>query len=145
LFDQRGDVVNEIFNFAEEALANGESTLVHSVKGQSRSCCVIAAYFMKRFNKHFFLIFYRFRWSLYKTLEFLTSRRPDLEIRASFYHQLTNLEARVIQENGGVVSGNWYDMKGEVDHDELLLRNTFLNAKNAPLDEHLINPRISKI
>jgi len=27
-----------------------------------------------------------------KTLEYLNSRRPDLEIRASFFHQLTNLE-----------------------------------------------------
>jgi hypothetical protein len=74
----------------------------------------------------------------------LTSRRPDLEIRASFYHQLTNLEARIIQEAGGNISANWYDIKGDIDNEELLLRNTFLNAKNAPLDEHLINPKFGK-
>jgi len=49
----------------------------------------------------------RFKWSLYKTLEFLTSRRPDLEIRASFYHQLTNLESKFAQENGGDISASW--------------------------------------
>ena len=50
-----------------------ESVLVHSVRGQSRASCVIATFMMRKY-----------RWSLLKTLEFLNSRRPDLEIRATF-------------------------------------------------------------
>lgn len=50
-----------------------ESVLVHSVRGQSRASCVIASFMMRKY-----------RWSLLKTLEFLNSRRPDLEIRATF-------------------------------------------------------------
>ena len=34
----------------------------------------------------------KYKWCLYKTLEFLNSRRPDLEIRATFFQQLTSLE-----------------------------------------------------
>lgn len=87
----------------------------------------------------------RFHWSLYKTLEFLASRRPDLEIRDSFYYQLVNLETRLNQQAERAISGNWHEVHPEMDHEELLLRNTFLNAKNAPLDEHLVNPQAGMI
>ena len=73
LFDQTDRTTNEIFNFIEEAMEQYESILVHSVRGQSRASCVIASYLMRKY-----------RWSLLKTLEFLNSRRPELEIRATF-------------------------------------------------------------
>jgi hypothetical protein len=37
----------------------------------------------------------KYRWTLLKTLEFLNSRRPDLEIRATFIKQLSEYEARL--------------------------------------------------
>lgn len=49
LFDEKSDNVNKIFTFVEECFLQGESCLVHSVRGQSRACCVLAAYFMKKF------------------------------------------------------------------------------------------------
>jgi protein-tyrosine phosphatase len=73
LFDQTDSITNEIFKFIDEAMNDYESVLVHSVRGQSRSSCVIASFMMRKY-----------RWSLLKTLEFLNSRRPDLEIRATF-------------------------------------------------------------
>lgn len=73
LFDQQDKTTNEIFNFINDAMKKYESVLVHSVRGQSRASCVIASYMMRNY-----------RWSLLKTLEFLNSRRPDLEIRATF-------------------------------------------------------------
>lgn len=130
VFDNQGEIVNQIHSFVEEAAKLGEGVLVHSVKGQSRSCCVLTAYFMKRY-----------RWSLYKTLEFLTSRRSDLEIRTSFYHQLLNLESRLFQQSEGSVTVNWHDLGQHNDHEELILRNTFLNARSAPFDEALVNPQ----
>lgn len=36
----------------------------------------------------------KFQWSLMKTLEFVNSRRPDLEIRANFLHQLQQYTKR---------------------------------------------------
>lgn len=47
LFDPKGQVVQEINTFIEEAQSLGESCLVHSVRGQSRASCALAAYFMK--------------------------------------------------------------------------------------------------
>jgi protein-tyrosine phosphatase len=73
LFDQGDKTTNEIFKFIDEAMNDFESVLVHSVRGQSRASCVIATFMMRKY-----------RWSLLKTLEFLNSRRPDLEIRATF-------------------------------------------------------------
>jgi hypothetical protein len=37
----------------------------------------------------------KYRWTLFKTLEFLNSRRPDLEIRAAFINQLSEFERRL--------------------------------------------------
>ena len=87
------------------------------------------------------MFFNRFNWTLFKTLEYLNSRRPDLEIRANFFHQLTNLEGRLIKNSNGNVTSSWNEVCSELDNDEILLRNTFLNAKNAPYDDFLINIR----
>lgn len=79
----------------------------------------------------------KYRWSLYKTLEFLNSRRPDLEIRAAFVSQLADFEQKLIQQNRGPQTINWNEVadknivlnQDEFHPDEeLLLRNTFLNA-----------------
>jgi hypothetical protein len=39
----------------------------------------------------------KFRWTLLKSLEFVNSRRPNLEIRASFLQQLSAWERRTLQ------------------------------------------------
>jgi protein-tyrosine phosphatase len=75
VLDNKDEAANAIFDFIEEAVAGTESILVHSVRGQSRATCALAAFIMRKY-----------RWSLLKTLEFLNSRRPDLEIRATFIH-----------------------------------------------------------
>lgn len=113
--------MNEVYRFIETAMAKGESVLVHSVKGQNRSCCLLAAYLMKKY-----------RWSLYKTLEYLHSRKSNLEIRANFFTQLTSLEARLAKLGQGPKTQTWNEV-GEgatnIDSEELLLTNTFLNTR----------------
>ena len=78
LFDGQEKIPDEIYKFMEEALENHESVLVQSVRAQNRACFVIAAFLMRRY-----------RWSLLKTLEFVNSRRQDLEMRPSFLSQLS--------------------------------------------------------
>lgn len=126
LFDPEDNITNEILNFIEEALENGESCLVHSIRGQSRASVALSVYFMQKY-----------RWSLYKTLEFLNSRRPDLEIRAAFVSQLADFEQKLIAQNRGPQTGNWNEVADAnvvlnqdkfYPNEELILRNTFLNA-----------------
>jgi len=81
ILDPMGEVANQTYDFIESALKKTESVLVSSYRGQSRASTIIAAYLMRRYS-----------WSLLKTLEFLDSRRPDLEIRTSFINQLQTLE-----------------------------------------------------
>ena len=73
IFDDEDQVPKEIVRFIDESLMSGFSVLVHSMRGQSRASVVAIIYFMEKFQ-----------WSLLKTLEFINSRRPDLEIRANF-------------------------------------------------------------
>jgi hypothetical protein len=94
----------------------------------------------------------KYRWSLLKTLEFLNSRRPDLEIRATFIHQLSAYEQRLqSQRDIAPITSKWdelshhHQMKGTrlFEHEELILRNTFVNAQMGPLADfrsHLQGP-----
>lgn len=85
----------------------------------------------------------RFKWTLYKTLEFLHSRRPDLEIRSSFFNQLNRLEAKLSAK--GLIKYNSWDEFNEdplIKEEELIIRNTFLNSKQKkPSLEEFIGSR----
>lgn len=73
----------------------------------------------------------KYKWSLLKTLEFLNSRRPDLEIRATFIHQLSAYEARLALDKSSNITSKWdelHDPKAPITSEELVLRNTFINA-----------------
>jgi len=98
--------------------------LIHSVKGQNRANTVLAAWIM-----------WRYKWSLKKTLEFLNSRRPGLNIRPCFIRQLVAFEGRLVAKGFGPKTSNWtevHDTTNEFENEELLLRNTYLNAQMGP-------------
>lgn len=70
---------------------------------------------------------------MYKTIEFLNNRRPDLEIRASFIRQLSYYEKRLLSETG-VQSDAWTELasKPHLENEELIITHTFLNAQMGP-------------
>jgi len=73
----------------------------------------------------------RYRWSLLKTLEFLNSRRPDLEMRPSFLNQLSQYENRLYQRGIGPKTQRWTELSDNnihIENEELILRNTYLNS-----------------
>ena len=119
IFDERDENITEIYSFLETARLKAEGCLVHSLKGLSRSCCVLAGYFMKKF-----------KWTLYKTLEFLHSRRPDLEIRASFFSQMNRLEAK-LSLKGNIQYNSWENLNeiSAIREEEVIIRNTYLNSR----------------
>jgi len=125
VLDPRDVVANEIFRFIEEALEGAESVLIHSVRGQSRSCCVLSAYMMKKYS-----------WGLRKTMEFLSSRRPDLNLKPSFLQQLSGYERRLMAQSKQNFSLDWNDADfSRLESEELLLRNTYINSQMGPLAE----------
>lgn len=115
------------YKFIEQGLETGESVLVHSVRGVSRCVCVVAAYLMKKYQ-----------WSLYKSLDFIAFRRPDLDLNPGFLTQLGSFEARLSRLSKVPRTDQWDQVLegGE----ELVLTNTFLNARmGAATDYHLSN------
>eukprot|EP00928_Gymnodinium_smaydae_P073467 TRINITY_DN5666_c0_g1_i2.p1 TRINITY_DN5666_c0_g1~~TRINITY_DN5666_c0_g1_i2.p1 ORF type:complete len:405 (+),score=109.31 TRINITY_DN5666_c0_g1_i2:152-1366(+) len=138
VLDKEDKVINEIYDFIEEALAKDEGVLIHSFLGQSRSCCVCAAYLMRRYS-----------WSLNKALEFLRSRQLGTEIKMGLLQQLQSFEKRLAAKRSEAGEGPLEkDWRGEVgsacarasapaasggaaagDADEVLLRNTFINVR----------------
>eukprot|EP00347_Sterkiella_histriomuscorum_P021930 403332275 len=151
IFDDLDQVAKEIYDFIEEANQDASGVLVHSVRGQSRACCVLSIYLMMKF-----------KWTLLKSLEFINSRRPNLEIRASFLQQLSAWERRtrdvyprrtdrwdeLFHQDAQVNTNNKDSIKDNKEEDptntkvqlldpayeELLLRNTFMNAQMQPVN-----------
>jgi protein-tyrosine phosphatase len=118
---------SNIYSFIEKGLETGESILVHSVRGVSRCVCVVTAYLIKKYQ-----------WSLYKSLDFIAFRRPDLDINPAFLTQLSSFEARIVRSSKLPRSEQW---DAPVDNpEELVLRNTFMNARLGPAtDYHIPN------
>ena len=52
----------------------------------------------------------KYNWSMIKTLEFLNSRRPDLEIRVTFIRQLGEYEQRLSTRNQSQMTVGWNDI-----------------------------------
>lgn len=120
LFDSRDEVVPEFCAFIERASAVGESTLVHSVRGQCRSVVIVVAYLMRKY-----------RWTMVKSFEFVSSRRPDLNTRQSFIQQLASFEGRLGKQM--TLAVGWE--VPPTDSEELVLRNTFLNSQFGQMAE----------
>jgi protein-tyrosine phosphatase len=123
ILDSSDKHFNAIYSFIDSGLETGESVLVHSVRGVSRCVCVMTAYLMKKYS-----------WSLYKTLDFISFRRPDLDLNPAFLAQLAALETRMLRTNKPRTE-QWDQV---LDAEELVLRNTVLNARmGEPTDYHL--------
>lgn len=86
----------------------------------------------------------RYRWSLLKTLEFLNSRRPDLEMRPSFLAQLQQYEGRLYAKGIGPKTKRWNELADsnvpDLENDELILRNTYMNSQQGPLVDLSVPP-----
>ena len=78
----------------------------------------------------------KFKWTLLKALEFINSRRPNLEIRASFLQQLSQWERRS-NPQAERRTDRWtelFEESPDLANEELLLRNTFVNSQMQPVN-----------
>lgn len=114
LFDKNDEIVDKILLFIKESLSNGEGLLIHSVKGQDRCCVVVIIYLMRKYN-----------WSVSKSIDFLKSKKEDIEIEPYFLEQLLSYEMRLSKIAN--IKSNWTELTNE-DNDENLLRNTYVNG-----------------
>ena len=121
LFDPKDEIANRIVGFIDDSSKNGEGFLVHSVKGQNRACLVVLIYLIRKF-----------RWSLKKSLEFLASKKNDIFIPNYFLSQLNAYEDRLFKIGQGPNSNSWNEIStgnmNDIDNEEVLIRNTFVNS-----------------
>lgn len=115
MYKNKGEVFIQCFEFIDKTLEQGESVLVHSVKGESRSACIVLAYLMQKYH-----------WALSKALEFLNSRKADCKVNSNFLAQLVLFEAQLNATTSNALSKTW-DLTE--DPEEILLRNTYLNSR----------------
>ena len=70
----------------------------------------------------------KYRWSVAKSLEFLSSKKQDIDIFKSFLTQLNNFEVRLTKSNI-IRSNDWLsDNSKEIEYEETIMKNTYLNG-----------------
>ena len=129
LFDKEDEIANKIVEFVDNSyLGNGEGLLAHSFKGQDRACIVALIYLMKKY-----------KWSLKKSIEYLKSKKQDVEIPIYFYMQLQNFESR-LKIKGEFTKDIPWEFGNLINTEEKLLRNTYING----LKPEIINFNLNK-
>ena len=111
LLDSNEQIVEKIMRFIAESLSRGEGLLIISVKGKNRCCIVVVIYLMKKYN-----------WSVEKCIQFIKSKKDDIEIEPYFVAQLKEYEKKL-----NIKTNTWKDISNK-ENDENLLRNTYVNG-----------------
>jgi hypothetical protein len=122
LFDNKDEISNKIVEFIDKGIEEGEGILAHSFKGQNRVCIVVIIYLMKKY-----------RWSLNKSMEYLKSKKKDVDITPYFYKQLSNLEKRLLKRNEINIKDIPWEFSNLKNPEEKLLRNTYMNGLQQPI------------
>ena len=115
LFDSNDEIVDKILMFIRDSFIKGEGLLIHSVKGKNRCCVVVIIYLMKKYY-----------WSVNKCIDFLKSKKEDIEIEPYFIEQLLSYEMR-LSKITNIKTSDWKEITFK-DNDENLLRNTYVNG-----------------
>ena len=92
LFDSKDEIANRIVQFIDDSLKIGEGLLAHSVRGQDRVCLVVIIYLMRKYN-----------WTYLKCLQFLQSKKQDIDIPEYFRIQLNDFEMRLNKNNNNQI------------------------------------------
>ena len=126
LFDGKDEIAERIVQFIDNSFIEGEGLLAHSFKGQNRVCLVVLIYLMKKY-----------KWSLNKSMDYLKSKKNDVDIVPYFYIQLVKFEERLKKRgelNSDIPWPSTYLLK---DKEEKLICNTYMNG--LPLDKDTTN------
>lgn len=119
--EQRDEVFRDVYAFIEKCSGSGESVLLHSVRELSKPLTLVASYFMRKY-----------RWTMFKSLEFLSSRASALHLAPTFIHQLAALEGKLSKAGLAAKSADWA-VTEFADEEEAVLQNTLLNSRLAQM------------
>ena len=117
LFTLNDENFNNIMKFIEKNEKNGEGLLVFSIKCQNRACIVAIIYLIKIYN-----------WSVSKCIEYIKSKKINVSIPSYFIKQLNEFEIRISSSLKIKRSLNWEVENNKIDHEEFIMRNTYINS-----------------
>jgi len=157
-FDKGGIVVDQIVSFVDEGVRLGQSVLVYSARGQSRSVACVAAYMMAKYG-----------WSCDKVFEFFDSKRLPMDLVPGLIGQLHDLDwrlqrrrlaaalalptegarkrcleanrSRLLTWRTGVALLGDPLASEDLSFDQLVLVNSFVNGQSALVHSHAALPR----
>ena len=135
LFDSKDEIASRIVQFVDDSFIRGEGLLAHSVRGQNRVCIVVLIYLMKKF-----------KWNVTKSMEYLRSKKQDVDIPNYFLNQVILFENRLLKKGDGIRTIPW-SVENLSDPEEKLLRNTYVNgliSKASNVPKELIKPKAKK-
>ena len=116
LFDSNDEIVEKILSFIESSGKEGEGLLVHSYKGKNRVCVIPLIYLMKKY-----------KWSLNKSMQYLKSKKSDINISPNFIFQLEKYQQR-LKQRGELSRDIPWEFENLIDEEEKLMRNTYMNG-----------------
>ena len=84
----------------------------------------------------------KYCWTLAKSLEFLNSKKQDVDVMKSFLTQLSNFENRLSKTNN-IKSSDWLaENLTDQEYEEIIMKNTYLNGLgNKNGDQTLTNQK----
>ena len=94
ILDSLDKNISAVVKFVEEAKLEGESVLIHGSNSYTVSMVMFCAYLMVRY-----------KWSMYKTVEFLESRMGRIEMGNGLIRQLRGYEGQTGAEIDDAVFG----------------------------------------
>lgn len=109
--------VQKVEKFVELAEEAGKSVLVVCSSGKNRALSLVALLLMRRY-----------RWSFYKTLEFLDSKRPNLEINKAFFCYLKDAADDFEKQVSCTRVWGKYGAPKAFLEEEILITNTYING-----------------
>ena len=128
IIDEAGYRIMKLIRYIDNVLENGNAILIHSMYGMNRSVLVTSAFLM-----------YKFKWNARKTQDFIKLKKQTVDLRISFFRQLEQFERKLREEGVNLTSGWWHKTKPDVDYDEMVLNNTFLNSRTRQKDKRRVN------
>ncbi len=116
LFDPKDEIANRIIEYIDSSYLVGERVLAHSFLGCDKVCIVVIIYLMKKY-----------KWSLKKFIEYLRSKKQDIDIPLYFFEQLQKFENRMKLGKELTIDIPW-EFEGLKDPEEKIMINTYLNG-----------------
>ena len=123
--------LQSIFNFIENCVQTFESCLIASVHNKCATVVIAIVYMM-----------FKFKWNVHRTLEFIYSRKTDVEITQNIFNSIMKLEDNYksdLEKKKGILRTDWNmfsNLRAVFKEDQLSKKDIIRFIENAKMRAH---------